>query len=189
MKRIAVYCGSSPGNSPSYADAARQLADTLVEQSIELVYGGASRGLMGVIADRVMQQGGKAIGIIPQSLLDREVAHGSISELIVVNSMHERKAAMMDMSQAFIAMPGGAGTVEEIIETFTWAQLQFHDKPCGVLNVDGYFDKLLEFFDGAVTEGFLREGHRGILLSDSDPTALLAKFREYSPPIVEKWVD
>lgn len=189
MQKVAVYCGSSPGNSPVYAEAARLLADTLVAQSIGLVYGGSSKGIMGVIANRVMELGGTVIGIIPQSLVDKEVAHDDISELIIVSSMHERKAAMVEQSDAFIAMPGGTGTLEEIIETVTWAQLQFHDKPCGLLNVDGYFNHLLAFLDSAVSEGFLRAGHRQILQTDSNPTALLEKFRAYTPPVVEKWVD
>lgn len=187
MQRICVYCGSSSGARPVYADAARQLADLLVGEHLELVYGGASKGIMGIIADRVLGQGGVVHGVIPQSLYDKEIAHQGLSELHVVGSMHERKTLMADLADGFIAMPGGFGTLEEIIEAVTWGQLRFHAKPCGLLNVDGYFDGLLEWLDHAVGEGFLRAENRRMLLADDDPAALLARFRRYRPPAVEKW--
>ena len=189
MKRICVYCGSSPGRSPAYTDAARRIAETLVSSQFDLVYGGSSKGIMGVVADQVLELGGRAIGVIPQSLIDNEVAHAGLTELHVVGSMHDRKTMMAVLSDGFIAMPGGTGTLEEIIETLTWAQLQFHEKPCGLLNVDGYFDHLLAFLDHAVTEGFLRAEHRHMLQVDDNPTALLNKFRDYEAPIVKKWAD
>jgi len=189
MKRICVYCGSSPGVSPVYADAARGLAETLVQSKIGLVYGGSSKGIMGVIADHVLELGGSATGVIPQSLKEKEVAHLNLTELHVVDSMHARKTLMAVLSDGFIAMPGGTGTLEEIVESLTWAQLQFHEKPCGLLNVNGYFDHLLAFLDHAVTEGFLRAEHRHMLQVDDNPTALLNKFRDYEAPIVRKWVD
>ena len=187
MRRICVYCGSSSGARRIYADAARLLADLLVSEQLELVYGGASKGIMGTIADRVLEQGGTVHGVIPKSLYDKEIAHENLSELHVVGSMHERKTLMAALADGFIAMPGGFGTLEEIIEAVTWGQLRFHDKPCGLLNVDGYFDGLLEWLDHAVGEGFLRSENRGMLLADDDPAALLARFRRYRPPVVEKW--
>ncbi len=187
MRRICVYCGSSRGARRVYADAARQLADLLAEQHLELVYGGASKGIMGIIADRMLEHGGIVHGVIPESLYEKEIAHEGVSELHVVGSMHERKTLMSQLSDGFIAMPGGFGTLEEIIESVTWGQLQFHDKPCGLLNVDGYFDGLLEWLDHAVGEGFLRPENRRMLLADDDPAALLAHFRRYRPPNVEKW--
>lgn len=189
MKRICVYCGSSRGNSPDYANAARSLAETLVEEDLSLVFGGSSKGVMGVVADHMMALGGEVIGVIPQSLKDKEVAHDGLTRLHIVDSMHDRKSMMAVLSDGFIAMPGGTGTLEEIIETLTWAQLQFHGKPCGLLNTKGYFNQLLAFLDHAVGEGFLRQGHRDILSVDSDPGVLLEKFRRYDAPIIEKWTD
>lgn len=170
-----------------YGDAAKSLADTLVAENLELVYGGASKGIMGIIADRVLEQGGVVHGVIPRSLYDKEIAHEGLSELHVVGSMHERKTLMAKLADGFFAMPGGFGTLEEIIEAVTWGQLRFHDKPCGLLNVDGYFDGLLQWLDNAVREGFLRPENRAMLLADDDPAALLAKSRRYRPPTVEKW--
>lgn len=189
MKRICVYCGSSRGSSPDYASAAELLAETLVQQNLSLVFGGSSKGIMGVVADRVLALGGEVIGVIPQSLQDNEVAHEGLTRLHVVDSMHDRKSLMAVLSDGFIAMPGGTGTLEEIIETVTWAQLQFHEKPCGLLNTNGYFDQLLAFLDHAVGEGFLRQGHREILSVDSDPGVLLGKFRRYDAPVIKKWTD
>ena len=187
VRRICVYCGSSKGARRVYADAARQLADLLAAEHLELVYGGASKGIMGIIADRMLEHGGTVHGVIPKSLYDQEIAHQGLSELHVVGSMHERKSLMVTLSDGFIAMPGGFGTLEEIIESVTWGQLRFHDKPCGLLNVDGYFDGLLDWLDHAVSEGFLRAENRRMLLADDDPAALLARFRRYRPPEVEKW--
>ena len=187
MNRICVYCGSSPGSSPAYASAGKLLAETLLQQGLSLVFGGSSKGIMGVVADHMLALGGEVTGVIPQSLKDKEVAHAGLTNLHVVDSMHDRKSLMAVLSDGFIAMPGGTGTLEEIIETLTWAQLQFHDKPCGLLNTNGYFDQLLAFLDHAVDEGFLRQGHRDMLSVDSDPEVLLEKFRRYDSPVIEKW--
>jgi len=154
LKNICVYCGSSPGRLKAYADAARALAEALVSRNIGLVYGGASIGIMGAVADHVLQLGGKAVGVIPEALMRKEVAHYRLSELYVTQSMHERKMRMAELSDGFIALPGGLGTLEELFEIWTWAQLGFHDKPCGLLNVEGYYDPLIEFLDHAVTEQF-----------------------------------
>jgi uncharacterized protein (TIGR00730 family) len=187
MRRICVYCGSNTGNKPVYADAARELADVLVRHELELVYGGADKGIMGVIADAVLERGGKVHGVIPRMLMEKEVAHEGLTELHVVASMHERKTMMAALSDGFIAMPGGFGTLEEIIEIVTWGQLRFHDKPCGLLNTDEYFDKLVAYLDYANSEGFLRDENRDMLLVDSDPAALVRRFEHYAAPRVEKW--
>lgn len=189
MKRICVFCGSSRGKSPDYASAGRLLAETLVQQELSLVFGGSSKGIMGVVADQVLALGGEVIGVIPQSLKDKEVAHEGLTRLHVVDSMHDRKSLMAVLSDGFIAMPGGTGTLEEIVETLTWAQLQFHEKPCGLLNTNGYFSQLLAFLDHAVGEGFLHQAHRDILSVDADPVVLLEKFRGYTAPVIEKWTD
>jgi len=189
LRRLCVYCGSSIGGSPVYREAATALADVLHEEGCGLVYGGASKGLMGVIADRMLDLGGEVIGIIPQSLKDKEIAHTGLSKLHIVDSMHERKSMMALLSDGFIAMPGGTGTLEEIIESMTWAQLQFHEKPCGLLNVDGYYDQLLAFLDHAMAQQFLRPPHRAILQVADDAPRLLEKMRDYQAPIVKKWID
>lgn len=188
MQRVCVYCGSSMGARPVYAEAAETLAEELVSQDLELVYGGASKGIMGVIADRVLELGGKVHGVIPKMLQDKEIAHEGLTELHVVPSMHQRKTVMAALSDAFVAMPGGFGTLEEIIEIVTWGQLQIHDKPCGLLNVDGYFDPLLRYLDHAVDEGFLRIENRRMLLSDDDAARLLTRLERYSAPKIEKWI-
>ena len=188
MRRICVYCGSNSGRRPEYATAARELANALVLNGYELVYGGSDKGIMGVIADAVLAQGGNVHGVIPKMLCEKEVAHQQLTELHVVASMHERKSMMAALSDGFIAMPGGFGTLEEIIEIITWGQLQFHDKPCGLLNVDGYFDHLLAYLDHAQAEHFLKPENRQMLLCDDSATGLLAKFEEYSAPQIEKWV-
>lgn len=187
MRRICVYCGSSPGNRPAYAAAARSLAGVLVRHELELVYGGADKGTMGVIANAVLDAGGKVHGVIPQMLVEKELAHQGLTELHVVASMHARKTMMAALSDGFIAMPGGFGTLEEIIEIVTWGQLHFHDKPCGLLNVDGYFDHLLAYFDHAQREGFLRRENRNMILVDDDPAGLVQQFERYAAPHVEKW--
>jgi uncharacterized protein (TIGR00730 family) len=187
MRRICVYCGSNPGRSPAYADAAKSLARVLVRHEIELVFGGADKGVMGVLANAVLERGGKAHGVIPQMLMDKEMAHKGLTELHVVASMHARKTMMAALSDGFIAMPGGYGTLEEIIEIITWGQLRFHDKPCGLLNVDGYFDHLLSWLDHASAEGFLRRENRNMLLVDADPAGLVQRFERYTAPRVEKW--
>ncbi len=189
MPRVCVYCGSNRGSSEVYQDAARELAAELVAAGFDLVYGGADKGIMGVIADTVLQLGGEVHGVIPTALCEHEIAHQGLTELHVVGSMHERKAMMAAMSDAFIAMPGGFGTLEELAEILTWGQLRFHDSPIGVLNVDNYFDSLLSYLDNAVDAGFLRTENRQMLLSDCSASGLLQQFAEYSAPRVDKWLD
>lgn len=188
MKRICVYCGSSPGNNPAYAEAARRLGALLVEQSIGLVYGGAAVGIMGAIANEVLARGGEAIGIIPEALAVKEVAHTGLTEQRVVASMHERKAMMAELSDGFVALPGGWGTIEEIFEILTWAQLGFHDKPCGLLNVAGYYDGLFTFLEHAIDEGFVRPVYRDILILEDAPEDLLQRFAGYRAPKIHKWI-
>jgi len=188
MKNITVFCGSNSGFRAEYAEAAKNLAHCLVEQKIRLIYGGGNVGLMGIIADEVMKQNGEVIGIIPDSLDKKEVGHRGITELRVVGSMHERKAMMAELTDGFIAMPGGIGTFEEFFEILTWAQLGFHQKPCGILNVAGYYDGLLALCDTAVAEGFLRKAHRRLILDEFDSNLLIEKMRNFQPPAVEKWI-
>lgn len=188
MKRICVFCGSSPGVRPEYARAAREMGREMAERGIGLVYGGGHVGLMGIIADAVMEHGGQAVGVIPEGLMRREVGHRGLTELHVVASMHERKQRMADLSDGFVAMPGGYGTFEEFCEVITWSQLGIHPKPCGLLNVLGYYDALLAMFDHGVAEGFIRPQHRQIVLQDTRPAALLETMRAFVPPAVEKWI-
>ena len=188
MTRIGVFCGSSVGNRPAYRKAAVDLAGTLVRRNLGLVYGGARVGLMGVLADAMLQQGGEVIGVIPQALLDLEIAHTGLTDLRVVSSMHQRKALMVELSDGFIALPGGYGTLEEFSEVLTWAQLGLHRKPCGLLDVDGYFNSLLALFDGAVSSGFLRPENRALVLQAADPGTLLDLFASYQPVSVPKWI-
>ena len=188
MQRICVYCGSSSGGHDDYREAARELAGELVRHGLELVYGGASKGIMGVLADAVLELDGKVHGVIPKILEDKEIAHRGLTELHIVDSMHERKTMMAKLADGFIALPGGFGTLEEIIEILTWGQLRFHDKPCGVINVRGYFDQLLAYLDHAEAEGFLRPESRQMLLCAADAAGLIRQFGEYTPPQVEKWV-
>ncbi len=188
MRRICVYCGSNTGTRPDYAEAAKNLAEVLVRRDLELVYGGAAKGIMGVIADTVLEHGGNAHGVIPKLLEEKEIAHSGLTQLHVVASMHERKSMMAELSDGFIALPGGFGTLEEIIEILTWGQLQFHDKPCGVLNVSGYFDHLFAYLDHAEREGFLRAENRQMLLQDTDPAGLIRQFERYKAPHVDKWM-
>ena len=189
MKNITVFCGSSNGFRIEYAEAAVNLARCLAERNIRLIYGGGNVGLMGIIADEVMRLGGEVIGIIPHSLDKKEVGHRGITELRVVGSMHERKALMAELTDGFIAMPGGIGTFEEFFEILTWAQLGFHEKPCGILNVAGYYDGLLALCDNAVGEGFLRDVHRQLILDESDSILLLDKMLNFQPRAIEKWID
>lgn len=188
MKNICVYCGSSPGRLDVYADGARALAQALVARDLGLVYGGASIGLMGLVADTVLQLGGRAVGVIPHALARKEVAHHGLTELHITQSMHERKTLMAELSDGFIAMPGGIGTFEEIFEIWTWAQLGIHAKPCGLLNVAGYFDALTMFLDHATQEQFLKPQHRAVLIVEQEPVALLDRFASYQPPSVQKWL-
>jgi uncharacterized protein (TIGR00730 family) len=173
VKRICVFCGSSRGSRPAYADAARRMGTELARRGLGLVYGGGRVGLMGILADAALAAGGEVIGIIPEALLAWEVAHASLTDLQVVASMHERKARMADLSDAFIALPGGFGTLEEFCEVLTWSQLGLHRKPCGLVNVDGYYDPLLALLDHAVTERFVRPEHRALVLEATEPERLL----------------
>jgi uncharacterized protein (TIGR00730 family) len=186
LNRVCVFCGTNTGSRPAYGVAARKLGRVLAEQGIELVYGGASVGVMGELADSVQEHGGHVTGIIPQQLMEKEAAHTGIRNLIVVASMHQRKSQMADMSDGFIAFPGGIGTLEGFFEVLTWGQLGIHSKPAGILNVERYFDGLTGFLDHAVREGFLTEAHRQAIIVESDPGALLDRLRSYAPPEGEK---
>lgn len=188
MTRIGVFCGSSVGNQPAFRQAAADLARALARRGFGLVYGGARVGLMGVLADGMLQHHGEVIGVIPQALLDREIAHAGLTDLRVVGSMHERKALMVELADGFIALPGGYGTLEEFCEVVTWAQLGLHHKPCGLLDVDAYFNPLLAQFDGAVSAGFLQPENRALVLTANDPEALLDQFAAYKPVNVSKWI-
>jgi uncharacterized protein (TIGR00730 family) len=189
VKRVCVYAGSNVGARPAYAASAEQLARALVARGIGVVFGGGNVGLMKVVADATMAAGGEVIGIIPDALMAREIGHGEITELRVVGSMHERKATMADLSDGFVALPGGFGTIEEIIEIATWSQLGLHAKPFGLLNVAGFYDPFVTFFDRAVTEGFLRPQHRAMLLVAEQPEPLLDAFTRWQPAAVHKWID
>lgn len=189
LRRICVYCGSSPGADPAYAEAARGLGARLAQDGIGLVYGGASVGLMGAVADAARAAGGEVIGVIPEALVAREVAHGGLEDLRVVGTMHERKALMADLADAFVALPGGMGTLEELAETLTWSMLGLHAKPCGILDVAGYYAGLTAFLDHAVDQRFLRAEHRELLLVSEDAGELLARFATWEAPTVEKWID
>jgi uncharacterized protein (TIGR00730 family) len=188
IRSICVYCGANAGVLPDYADAARRTAALLTENGITIVYGGGSVGLMGILADAALASGGSVIGVIPRHLTAREIAHDRLTELHVVGSMHERKALMMELSDAFIALPGGLGTLEELFEILTWSQLGLHAKPCGLLNVRGYYDPLVALLDRAVDQRFLRPEHRGLLLAESDVGRLLERLRRFEAPRVQKWL-
>jgi uncharacterized protein (TIGR00730 family) len=190
MKRVCVFCGSSSGARPAYAEATAELARLLVADGLGLVYGGANVGLMAVLADTVLAEGGDAIGVIPQPLVDREIAHPGLRDLRVVGSMHERKALMAELGDAFIALPGGLGTLEELFEVYTWSQLGLHAKPCALLDVEGYYAGVADFLDHAVTERFVREDHRAMLVVESDPRTLLDRLSDFEPAAVQpKWID
>jgi uncharacterized protein (TIGR00730 family) len=190
MKRICVFCGSSPGARPAYLHAAKQLGYTLTRRNIGLVYGGARVGMMGQIAEAVLEKGGEVIGVIPKGLVEKEVAFTGLADLRVVDSMHERKALMAELSDGFIALPGGLGTIEEFFEVVTWAQLGIHPKPCGLLNVEQYYKRLMDFLDHTVQEEFVEREHREMILMDKNPERLLQKFETYQPPTIDKarWV-
>jgi len=187
MKRICVFCGSNAGARSEYAEAARALATVLAERKLGIVYGGGNVGLMGVLADAALARGGEVIGVIPQKLVDKEVAHHGVTELRIVETMHERKALMNDLSDAFLALPGGFGTLDEFFEVLTWAQLGFHGKPCALLNVAGYYDGMLAMLDHAVTERFLRPAHRELVIADTDPLRLLQRLSAFVPAPKGKW--
>jgi uncharacterized protein (TIGR00730 family) len=189
MQRICVFTGSSMGARPEYLAAARELGQVLVERGIGLVYGGARVGLMGGLADAVLAGGGEVIGVIPEALMAKEIAHAGLSKLHIVPSMHVRKAMMADLADGFIAMPGGWGTLEEFFEVLTWAQLGLHRKPCGLLNVRGYYDGLLAFLDHSIRERFVRPENGAIVLVADSAATLLDRFADYQPPTIEKWLD
>jgi uncharacterized protein (TIGR00730 family) len=189
VKRVCVFSGSSPGADLAYRAAATDLGHRLADRGIELVYGGASVGLMGAVADAAMEGGGHVIGVIPQALVDREVAHPEIVDLRVVDSMHERKALMAELSDAFVALPGGVGTLEELFEVYTWNQLGLHAKPLGLFNVRGYYDGLARFLDHAVAERFVTRRHRAMLLVSEDLDALLDGLDAWEAPRQAKWID
>jgi uncharacterized protein (TIGR00730 family) len=190
VQRVCVFCGSSPGARPAYAEATAETARLLVDQGIGVVYGGGHVGLMGVLADTAMAAGGEVIGVIPQALVDREIGHTAITQLRVVESMHERKALMTELSDAFLALPGGAGTLEELFEVYTWAQLGLHSKPCALLDVEDYYSGLAAFLDHAVEERFLREEHRAALMVEREPARLLERLRAFEPgTVTPKWID
>ncbi len=189
MRSVCVFCGSSSGTEQAYAEAARALGRTLAESGITLVYGGGRVGLMGVVADAALGAGGEVVGVIPKALLEREIAHDGLTDLRVVGSMHERKALMSALCEGFIALPGGTGTLEEFFEALTWAQLGEHRKPCGFLDVGGYYGPLLAVFDQMVAQGFLSEEHRSMILVETEPIRLLEAFARYRPPDVVKWID
>ena len=185
---LCVFCGSSPGRRPAYATAARLVGELLAQRQIALVYGGGNVGLMGILADACLGAGGKVVGVIPQALAQKEIAHAGLTEMHVVGSMHERKALMADRADAFLALPGGFGTWDEFCEVFTWSQLGILRKACALLNVEGYYDPFLSLADRACEDGFVLPKHREMLLADSDPVRLLQRVYEYQPPQFDKWM-
>jgi uncharacterized protein (TIGR00730 family) len=189
LQRICVFCGSSSGTGEIYIESARAVGRLLCERNIELVYGGGRVGLMGAVADACLAAGGRVTGVIPQLLVDKEVAHRGLTELRVVQTMHERKALMADLADAFLALPGGYGTWDELCEVLTWSQIGIHRKASALLNVNGYYDPLLAMVDRAVAEGFLRDVHRELLLTDTDPARLLDRLESYVTPVADKWMD
>jgi uncharacterized protein (TIGR00730 family) len=188
INSICVYCGSSSGRIEAYGSAGCALAKSLVSRNIRLVYGGAGIGIMGMVADQVLKLGGQAIGVIPKALAHKEVAHKNLTELHVTQSMHERKMLMAELSDGFIALPGGIGTLEELFEIWTWAQLGFHNKPCGLLNVEGYYDSLIGFLDHVLAEQFVKKDHHAMLIVETNPDALLDRYINYQPPVIRHWV-
>lgn len=188
MRRVCVFCGSNTGRQPAYVETAQAMGRELARRGLGLVYGGGNVGLMGVIADAVLDRGGEVIGVIPQALANREIAHTGVSALHIVDSMHTRKAMMAELSDAFVAMPGGVGTFEEFFEAVTWTQLGLQRKPCGLLNVNGFYSPLAAFIDSAVTEGFIKPVHRAAIIVDSDPGRLLDTLATIRLPEVPKWI-
>ena len=189
MKRVCVFCGSSAGTNPVDLEAARRMGRTLARRGLGLVYGGGGVGLMAAVADAALAEGGQVIGVIPRALQLRELAHPGLTALHVVGSMHERKAKMAELAHGFVALPGGMGTLEEFAEILTWAQLGLHERPCGLLDVAGYYASLVAFFDHAQAEGFLKPEHRRLVLTADDPDALVDQFLAWQPAKLEKWID
>jgi uncharacterized protein (TIGR00730 family) len=189
MRSVCVFCGSNSGTGVAYADAARSLARAIARRRLALVYGGGSIGLMGILADAALEAGGNVIGVTPRRLVEREVAHGGLTELRVVETMHERKALMADLSDAFVSLPGGLGTLDETFEMLTWIQLGYHRKPCALLEVNGYFEQLTAFLDHAVEQRFLTAEHRAMLIIERDPEAVLDRLASAKLPDTGKWMD
>jgi uncharacterized protein (TIGR00730 family) len=188
MKNVCVFCGSNTGARDVYASAARELGQAMVKKDLGLVYGGARVGLMGAIADSVLAAGGEVIGVMPGFLVEKEIAHEDLTALRVVDSMNARKQLMGDLADGFIALPGGFGTLDEFFEVVTWTQLNMHTKPCGLLDVDGYYRQLMKFLDHAAAEQFIRAEHRSVVLVDEDPNALLGKMESFRAPVITKWM-
>jgi uncharacterized protein (TIGR00730 family) len=188
IERICVYCGANRGRDPAYAHAAQAMGKALARRGIGLVTGGGRVGLMGVVADAALAAGGQVTGVIPEALMKKELAHAGLSELVVTPSMHERKARMADLADGFVALPGGLGTYEELFEIWTWAQLGWHRKPCGLINVAGFYDPLVAFLDGASDAQFLKPEHRAMLVVETDPDRLIDRFAAYEAPTVAKWI-
>ena len=186
MERVCVFCGSSKGSRPEYIDVARQIGEELARREIGLVYGGGRVGLMGAVADAALGAGGKVIGVVPDALVSEEIGHEGLTELHVVGSMHERKKLMADLSDGFVALPGGYGTLEEFLEVLSWAQLSIHAKPCALLDVAEYWKPLIAFFDRTVAEGFVRPDHRALVLTGEDPSVLLDRMKRYTPPFEKR---
>ena len=189
MNAVCVFCGSKEGTRSFYVTAARRMGATLARRGIRLVYGGGRVGLMGALADAALEEGGEVVGVIPEALVAGEIAHAGLTKLHVVGSMHERKALMADLSDGFIALPGGYGTLEEFLEVLSWAQLSIHEKPCALLDVDGYYDPLDSLFDKTVAEGFVHPDHRSLVLTEKDPELLLDRMQRYAPPETRKWIE
>jgi uncharacterized protein (TIGR00730 family) len=189
LHSVCVFCGSSRGIDRAYPEAARSLGRTLAEANVRLIFGGGHVGLMGVLSNAALEAGGEVIGVIPGFLVERELAHSGLNDLRIVDSMHERKALMSELSDGFITLPGGTGTLEEFFEILTWAQLGEHEKPCGLLNVAGYYDPLLAVFDHMLHKGFLSQSNRALLLVESEPAKLLQRLDHYRPPETVKWID
>ena len=188
MKRVCVFCGSSEGSRPDYVESARRMGEEIAHRGLGLVYGGGKVGLMGAVADAALAAGGEVIGVIPDALVSKEVGHEGLTELHVVGSMHERKKLMADLSNGFVALPGGYGTLEEFLEVLSWAQLSIHEKPCAILDVAGYWEPLVSLFDRTVAEGFVRPNHRSLVLTGRDPGELLDLMKRYTPAAEKKWV-
>lgn len=189
MKSVCVFCGSNPGNDPVYADAARAMGAEIARRGMVLVYGGGAVGLMGIVADAALAAGGEVHGVIPRALREKEVGHHHLTRLEIVETMHIRKARMAELSEGFIAMPGGIGTFEELFEIWTWGQLGIHDKPLAFLNVAGFYDPLATFLDNTVEAGFLKQTHRAMTITDTEPATLLDRMEQYVPAVTYKWVE
>jgi hypothetical protein len=189
IKQVCVFCASSPGTDPVHIESAREVGRLLASRGIGLVFGGGHVGLMGAVADAALAAGGEVTGVIPRALELRELAHGGLTRLHVVGSMHERKARMAELSDAFLALPGGMGTLDELAEIVTWAQLGVHAKPIGLLDIRGYFQPLVAFFDRAEREGFVRPEHRRLVAIEAEPARMLERFERWAPPAVARWVD